>query len=228
MSARTRAERFGLALLGVLGVLGGCGIDADGTPHDIRPDQLRPLIETPSANEPRPGTTARIFLLAPAEQDVTTKLRVVGRDVPADPTAVLTTLFDGLTPDEQNEGLRTAIPPATRLLSARFLDERTLAVDLSPDFFGVSGEALTDAVAQVVFTCAGVDNELSVLLSVAGEAQEWPTGSGLLVSRPLTVFDYPDRNPTSQPDYPALPSPGAKIIASTDTDTGTDTDTDTP
>ena len=165
--------------------------------------------DDPAANQPRPGTTARIFLLAPAEQGRTTKVRAVGRDVPSDFTEVLTALLDGLTPEDQDDRLRTAIPSGTQLHSATLVDARTLAVDLSAEFFGASGEVLTDAVAQIVFTAQGVNNEMTVMLSVDGVAQEWPTGSGSLVSRPLSVFDYPDWNPSSQPDYPSLPSRSA-------------------
>ncbi|MGD9702094.1 MAG: GerMN domain-containing protein [Acidimicrobiia bacterium] len=196
-------------------LVAGCGINPDRTPRDIRADERRSLIDTPTANQPRPGTTARIFLLAPSEQGATTKLRPVGRDVDAEPTDVLRTLLDGLTPEDQQDRLRTAIPSGTQLLSAELVDSRTLGVDVSSEFFGTSGEALTDAIAQIVFTTYGVDNELSVLLSVEGVAQEWPIGSGSLVSRPLSVFDYPDRNPTSQPDYPSLPSPGAQAAVDT-------------
>ena len=198
-----------LGLIAVLAVLGACGINADRTPREIAADQRQSLIEAPALNQPRPGTTARIFLLAPTEQGRTTKMQAVGRDVVSDPTEVLTALLDGLTAEDQQDRLRTAIPPGTKLLSAELVDARTLAVDLSSEFFGASGEVLTDAVAQIVFTAQGVNDELTVMLSVDGVAQEWPTGSGSLVSRSLSVFDYPDRNPTSQPDYPSLPSRSA-------------------
>lgn len=198
-----------IRLVTVVALLAACGVNADRAPREIRADQRRPLIEAQPENEPRPGTTARIFLLAPTEQGRTTKLRAVGRDVAASPTEVLTALLDGLTPEDQQDRLRTAIPPGTELLSAVLVDARTLAVDLSAEFFGASGEVLTDAVAQIVFTAQGVDDEITVMLWVDGVAQEWPTGSGSLVSRPLSVFDYPDRNPSSQPDYPSLPSRSA-------------------
>ena len=198
-----------LWLVSVLVVLAACGINADRTPREIAADQRQSLIDDPPANQARPGTTARIFLLAPTELGRTTKVRAVGRDVPARPTEVLNALLDGLTQEDQQDRLRTAIPSGTKLLSAELVDARTLAVDLSEEFFGASGEVLTDAVAQIVFTAQGVDNELTVLLSVEGVGQEWPTGSGSLVSRPLSVFDYPDRNPSSQPDYPSIPSRSA-------------------
>ncbi len=204
-----------LWLVTVLVVLGACGINADRTPREITADQRQSLIDDPPVNPARPGTSARIFLLAPTEQGRTTKVRAVGRDVPSDFTEVLTALLDGLTQEDQDDGLRTAIPSGTQLRSATLVDARTLAVDLSEEFFGASGEVLTDAVAQIVFTVQGVNSEMTVMLSVDGVAQEWPTGSGSLVSSPLSVFDYPDRNPTSQPDYPSLPSRGADTTVPT-------------
>ena len=195
-----------IRLVTIVALLAACGINADRAPREIGADQRRSLIEEQPENLPRPGTTARIFLLAPTEQGRTTKLQAVGRDVSPTFTEVLTALLDGLTPEDQEGRLRTAIPSGTELRSATLTDARTLAVDLSAEFFGASGEVLTDAVAQIVFTVQGVDNEMTVMLSVEGVAQEWPTGSGSLVSRSLSVFDYPDRNPSSQPDYPSLPS----------------------
>ena len=203
-------RRAVLRLVAVVALVAGCGINADRAAREISADQRQSLIDTLSANEPRPGTTARIFLLAPTEQGRTTKLRAVGRAVAPDPTEVLTALLDGLSQEDQDDRLRTAIPSGTRLLSAELIDAHTLAVDLSSEFFGASGEVLTDAVAQIVFTAHGVNNLMNVVLSVEGIAQEWPTGNGSLESQPLSVFDYPDRNPSSQPDYPSLPSPGAE------------------
>ena len=193
-----------------------CGISADGAPRDIESDQQQSLVETRSANTPRPGTAAEIYLVSPSEQGRSAKLRAVGRDVNADPESVLTALLDGLTPEEQDERLRTAIPAGTRLNSAEYVDSNTLVVDVSSEFFGASGEVLTDAVAQIVFSAYGLDKDVAVRLSVDGEQREWPTGDGSLVSRDLTVFDYPELNPTSQPDYPSLPSPQAKAISSED------------
>jgi spore germination protein GerM len=199
-----------IRLVTVVILLAACGINADRAPREIGADQRRSLIEEQPENPPRPGTSAQIFLLAPTEQGRTTKLRAVGRDVSPTTTEVLTALLDGLTSEDQDGRLRTAIPSGTELRSATLVDARTLAVDLSAEFFGASGEVLTDAVAQIVFTVQGVDDEMTVLLSVEGVAQEWPTGSGSLVSRSLSVFDYPDWSPSSQPDYPSLPSRGAE------------------
>lgn len=208
-----RRLRHGASCLAAVGVLAGCGLSADSSPHDIDTDQRRPLVEQPTAGIPRPGTSARIYFLSSAEQGRSTRLQAVGRDVAPAPTQVLAALFDGLTAQEQAARLRTAIPPGTQLLSAELTNETTLAVDVSADFLTVSGEVLTDAVAQIVFTAHRVDNKLAVKLFVDGRDQEWPIGDGSLVSRPLSVFDYPSRSSSSQPDYPSMPSPGARTLS---------------
>ena len=209
-----RPSLAGLLTIVIVLLATACGITTDGAPRDVEENQRELLIETRSENEPRAGNSAKIYFLAPAEQGRTSKLRAVGRDVSADAESVLTALFDGLTAEEQALGLRTAIPAGTRLNGARFLDANTLAVDVSPEFLGASGEGLTDAVAQIVFSANEVDNEAAVLLSVDGQQTEWPTGTGSLESRALTAFDYPERNPTSQPDFPSLPSPQARVVSS--------------
>ncbi len=75
--------------------------------------------------------------------------------------------------------------------------------------FEATGATLVDALAQIVFTLSELTNVRGVRLQVEGADQEWPTGDGSLSDAPLTVFDFPERNPTSQPDYPAAPSPEA-------------------
>lgn len=213
------AARAGVLVV-VAGLLAGCGLSADSSPHDISSDQRRPLVEQASSGIPRPGTSARIYFLASAEQGRSTRLQAVGRDVaPVAPAQVLTALFEGLTTQERDARLRTAIPAGTKLLSTQLINETTLAVDVSPELYGASGEVLTDAVAQIVFTAHRVNNAFTVQLSVDGVEQEWPIGDGSLVSRPLSVFDYPNRSVSSQPDYPSLPSPDAQTLGTTPTTT---------
>ena len=47
----------------------------------------------------------------------------------------------------------------------------------------------------------------SVQLLVDGVAQQWPAGNGEARSEPLTVYDYPGMVQSSQPAYPAIPTP---------------------
>ena len=117
-------------------------------------------------------------------------------------------MLKGPTPTEQDsEGLRTAIPAGTELRSAQVDGQGTLQVDVSAELLTSSGEVLLDAVAQIVFTGSELDGVERVRLLVDGEAQDWPTSSGDSTREPLSLYDFPDRIPFSQPDYPAIPSP---------------------
>ncbi len=64
-------------------------------------------------------------------------------------------------------------------------------------------------------------------LLVDGEQREWPRSDGSQTADPLTRFDYPERNPTSQPDYPAVPSPDP-LATSTTVAAGTTTTATAP
>ena len=63
------------------------------------------------------------------------------------------------------------------------------------------------AVAQIVFTASEVDGVESVNILINGADQQWPSGNGELQSAPLTVYDYPGLVQSSQPAYPAIPTP---------------------
>ena len=61
--------------------------------------------------------------------------------------------------------------------------------------------------AQIVYTATGLAQVKRVRLLVDGQPRDWVRGDGVAVSTPLTRFDYPELNPSSQPDYP--PDAGA-------------------
>ncbi len=90
-----------------------------------------------------------------------------------------------------------------------------LVVNVSAPILQATGDALIDAVAQIVFTATELNGVSGVRLLVDGEQREWPRGDGSQTAAPLTRFDYPERNPTSQPDYPAVPSPGPVASSTT-------------
>jgi spore germination protein GerM len=202
--------RIGAARLGalVLLALAGCGIATDAEPRDVPLDQQRNLVpaDDDAAAE---GSGTRIYLIDAAAPGQVALLRSVGRDVTPTATAVLEALLDGPTEGELDRRLRTAIPPDTELRSARFSSRTTLTVDLTEPIFEATGAELVDAVSQLVFTSSEVEGVQQVELRVDGELQEWPRGDGTLVDRPLTVFDFPGRVASSQPDYPTVVAPGA-------------------
>lgn len=199
-----RAAPIGAILL--LG-LSACGITTDAEPRDIPLDQQSDLVRS-GDDAAAEGSGTRVYLIDAAAPGQVALLRGVGRDVTPTPTAVLEALLDGPTAGELERRLRTAIPPDTELRSARFSSRTTLTVDLTEPIFDATGAELVDAVSQLVFTSSEVEGVQQVELRVDGELQEWPRGDGTLVDRPLTVFDFPGRVASSQPDYPAVVASG--------------------
>ena len=85
-----------------------------------------------------------------------------------------------------------------------------MRVDVSAEIFQATGDDLVSAVAQIVLSLAEIDGVERVSLVVDGAVVEWPRGDGSLTSEPLTIYDYPGRAVSSQPDYPAVIEPGAQ------------------
>ena len=75
-------------------------------------------------------------------------------------------------------------------------------VDVGDAFFDAKGESQIKAVAQVVYTATDLPEVERVRLLVDGQERDWLRGDGIAVSTALTPFDYPELNPSSQPDYP--------------------------
>jgi spore germination protein GerM len=194
-----------LVLVGAL-VLAGCGISNDAGPRDVPQADRIDLSGGGDLVGGEATGTARIYLLAPSGSGRNTTLQPVARNVAEQPTNVLVALFSGPNTDEISKQYRTAIPSGTHLLTAKLL-AHTLRVDVSKDLLQVSGDDLVDALAQIVFTASELDGVDSVQLLVEGVAQQWPAGNGELQSAPLTTYDFPGRVATSQPAYPAFPTP---------------------
>lgn len=182
--------------------LAGCGIDIDEIPRDIAVDQRGDLSDAGSIDVTPPVGGRRIFLVT--GDGTASLLRSVPRDVGASPAEVLTALLSGPTANEQASGLRTAIPPGTLLLGVNFVAQGTLELNISRSIFEATGDELIDAVAQIVYTAHEIDTVDEVILRVDGEAQRWPRGDGSLDDGPLTIYDYPDRAFTTQPDFPGV------------------------
>jgi spore germination protein GerM len=200
-----------IALFAAALLVAGCGLGEDQQPRDIAPDQREELDQTASLGARSPSGV-RVYLIAAQTKDDGSVLRAVRRAVSPEPNQLLGALFGGPTADDVDDLLRTAIPPGTSVLATRVADQETLVVDVSPEILSATGNDLIDALAQIVFTASELDQIDNVRVLVDGDTQEWPRSDGSLTTEPLTVFDYPDRNPTSQPDYPAVASPGARTL----------------
>jgi spore germination protein GerM len=210
VSTTRRRLLAGVVACGLVAALAACGVSSDSRPRDILPDEEPSDVGVAQTASAQPGTGATVYFLGPESPGEHAPLTAVGREGRADRASLLMALLDGPTATEQDaQGLRTAIPAGTTLRSASLDSRGTLQVDVSAEFLVGAGDVLLDAVAQIVFTASEIDGVERVRLLVDGEPQDWPTSSGNSTREPLTIYDYPDRIPFSQPDYPAVPSPTA-------------------
>ena len=209
--ARTPSRRWltRLAAVGVIVVAAtSCSIDAEGTPRDIaKNDQgdLQADFDQPAGAATGSG---RIYLLSPEVTGQTRTLQSVARDVGDTPIDAMKALFEGPNTTELQGRLRSAIPPGTRVLDVS-RNGGELIVNVSSELQQLTSEALIDGVAEIVLTGTEIAGVSSVSIEVDGVPQQWPALNGELQSRPLTVYDFPGLVQSSQPAFPAVPSPEA-------------------
>jgi hypothetical protein len=191
----------------VLGlVLMSCSIDPEGSPRDIAVRDRRDLTNNFDQTAGAATGSGRIYLLSPEILGQPRTLQSVARDVGDTPADAMRALFEGPNTEELQAMLRSAIPPATRLIDVR-LDGGELIVNASSDLQQLTGEALIDGVAQIVLTASEITGVASVAIAIDGVPQQWPAGSGELQSEPLTRYDFPGLVLSSQPAFPSVPSP---------------------
>ncbi len=183
----------------------GCSIQPESAPNDL-PAERSNVFGDPATGDEAAGTN-RVYLLVPADTDQPERLRSVLRDVPAQPAAVLESLFAGPNTEEGDEGLDTAIPADVKLQSTPRTVGQVLTIDVNDVFDALNTESLQLAVAQIVNTATTIEGVGSVQLRIDGEPRVWPLGSGELTDRPLTAFDYPGLVESSQPAFPGIPFP---------------------
>ena len=197
-------RRITLVLVVALLASAGCSIQPDATPNDL-PDERANVFGEPATGDEAAGTN-RIYLLAPPDVEAPQRLRSAQRDVPTAPASVLASLFAGPNADERDAQLDTAIPADVELLAARSVGQ-VLTIDLNDVFDDLTPDGLRLAVAQIVSTATDIDGVRSVQLRIDGEPRVWPLGNGELTDRPLTRYDYPGLVESTQPAFPAIPSP---------------------
>jgi spore germination protein GerM len=188
----------------ILGTITACSIQPEASPDDIPQEQRDVFVDRETGDEAAGSNT--IYLLVPSDPDEPQRLRSVSRDVPTTPASILRSLFAGPNAEERDEQLDTAIPAGLELLSARTVGQ-VLTVDVVDAFDELTSDGLRFAVAQIVSTADGIEGVRSVQLQIDGEPRVWPLGNGELTDRPLTVYDYPGIIESTQPAYPAIPSP---------------------
>ena len=193
------------SLITVMFAVSGCSIQPDASPNDL-PAERADVFGEPATGDEAAGSN-RIYLLTPTDPEEPQRLRSVQRDVQRAPAPILASLFAGPNSTERDAQLDTAIPADAELLRPARPVGQVLTVDLNDVFDELTPEGLRLAVAQIVSTATDIDGVESVQLRIEGEPRVWPLGNGELTDRPLTQFDYPGLVESSQPAFPAIPSP---------------------
>lgn len=193
-----------VAVLIALAAAGGCAVSPDEAPRDIE-QAAADVAQNASPSAQVAEGTGRIYLTATSGAGQATGLRSVARDVGDDLDALLAALLAGPNTNEFADGYRSALPPDLTV-NGRQRRGDLIAIDLTDEMQGLSGNALILGLAQLVYTVSELTGVERVLITVDGVQPQWPDGTGRLQSDALTVYDYPGLEPSTQPAYPAVPS----------------------
>jgi hypothetical protein len=196
-----RSARAALGLAGVV-LVTGCGVQPDSSPRDVPVDE-RPISIVDEAGSTASGAD-RVYLIAPGEDRL---LRSVPRDATT-PSDLVEILLRGPNEDELQEQYSTFIPPTTELLGTS-TQGQILTVDLTSDFLELTGQNLTQAIAQIVYTATELEGIEAVQIDVEGERLSVPTQTSDTVESTLQIYDFPNAVRTSQPAFPAAAVSGS-------------------
>lgn len=202
-----RRHLIGLvALAAALVALTACGLPSDESAHDISPDDVPFDLLTPASttvpDAPEPGDTEVVNLFFQNDE----RLLAVPADVPAattsfDPQAAVTQLLEGTTGLGVPSGVRSAIPSGTDLLGAQ-TSGNTVTLNFSDELAGVESNGLVFAIAQIVYTAAGItpdrpDGTYQMVIQIDGDTITVPNDEGVELTRPVSPSDYPTLRPVT-------------------------------
>lgn len=208
-----RRGRLGIAALLTL-LAAGCAIDTDSAPRDIPEDRREELRAAPQ--QPAPGDSSgddRIYLVVTD----TGRLRTSQRETDGSPQALMESLFEGATAEDQDNGLRSVLEQFE--FHTATVQDGVVTVDVSVDNRLLSGSELRLAVGQIVYTASQLvaDRTAEVVIKLDGDNAEWPDGAGNQTGDPLTIFDFYPLAESAQPAYPSRPSPAPAPTTTTST-----------
>lgn len=172
-----------LALLALLALLTGCGVEPQAAPEDL---DVSPI---PAATaEPPGGTPGSELVLWFLRDD---RLSPVQRSADgAGPVSALSALTEGLTASEADAGLTTAISrQPLAVITGGDAEEGVLTVGVTDAFTYVAGADQLRAVAQVVWTATEFDEVDAVRFTTTEGPLEVTTDAGL-TDEPVGRADY--------------------------------------
>jgi spore germination protein GerM len=187
-------------------LVAGCSVSPDNTPRDIDAGALTLSDQDPSNIGQAAAGSGRIYLQAPDVPGEPDRLRAVSRDIEDDPAAVMEALLAGPNSTELVDRYRSGLPPAMEVLSVTRRSRGVVQLNVNDAIAALRGDELILALAQIVYSLNDVNGVTGVTITVEGAEAQWPASNGELQSDPLTVYDFPGLEPSTQPAYPAVPS----------------------
>ena len=183
----------------------GCGVDEDGASPGAGATTQAPATAAPSPEQTPAQSgeemSVRVYFLRGE------KLGVAERRAPrseAVATAAMTALCLGVTEEERQAGLGSAVPAGTELLGVT-VEDGVATVDLSGEFTSGGGSLSMQArVAQVVYTLTQYPTVESVAFRVDGEPLTELGGEGLIVDDGQTRADWREFEPNLFVERPGV------------------------
>jgi spore germination protein GerM len=190
-----RGALLSLVAMGAV-ALSACGVPIGGAPTVIANSQVNPSALGPPPTTPQQGTPTYIYLVAQSGTP-TPVIRLVPPQLCTNYEELLSRLAAGPDPDEEDDGVYSAIPAGTEVLSVTPHNVGTkptsgpITVDFSDSFGDVGGSEQVLAVEQIVHTIAVLNAQAQVLFEIEGQPIEVPVGTGAQVPRAVSTADYP-------------------------------------
>lgn len=185
-------RRIALALVAF--IVAGCAVvpvqseararDPEGVPYEL----LDPTTTTTIAGDAVINYEATVWMFDQENEVLVQAVRTLPE--PRTDRSTLYSLFEtSLTEDETDLGRVNNLPPTTDLLSVN--PEGNIAtVDLSDAFGGATGNILTKAYAQIVYTLTEGESIDRVLFRIAGEPRPIDVADGSSLDRPVSRADF--------------------------------------
>jgi spore germination protein GerM len=174
--------------------LTACGVPTDSSPRSLSPRDVPFLaaepVTTTTTFSSSPTTLATMYLVAADH------LVPVERLIPTPPTVekVVRRLLTGPSDTEVRNGLRTAVPAGTSILSAP-VASGIVTIDLSGAFVRGTGPEQIIALAQLVFTATALPGVVGVRFTLEGKPTDVPAGDGTLTKAPLGRANFASYGP---------------------------------
>lgn len=208
MNVRSRRLAGFTATTALLFLVVACGLPSDDTAHNISPDAVPFDLLAPASttvpDTPQGGATEVVNLYFQNDE----RLLAVPAEVPQDaasgtfdPQAAISQLLEGTSGLGVPSGVRSAIPSGTDLLGAQTSGE-IVTLNFSEELAGVESNGLVFAIAQIVYTAAGIttdrpDGTYEVVIQIDGDTITVPDDEGVELDRPVRPSDYPTLRPVT-------------------------------